>query len=57
MSMSVLPECMHVHMCGCYPVRSAESIRSLRLELFEVMSNHVGAETGTWVLCKSNTHS
>lgn len=55
--MSVLPECMHVHMCGCCPVRSAESIRSLRLELFEVMSNHVGAETGTWVLCKSNTHS
>lgn len=36
------------------PKRPEESIVSLELKLQVVISRHVGAGNGTWVLCKSS---
>ena len=42
------------HFHACSPWRSEESTGiPLELELWMVVSHHVGAENGTWVLCKS----
>lgn len=47
--------CIYVctpHLC-LVPMESEEGIGSLRLELWVVVSHHVGVENSTWVFCKS----
>lgn len=55
MHIRVLPACMYVHMCKPGAHRSQDSgLDPLELELWMVVSYHVGAENGTWVVQKSN---
>lgn len=58
MHMDVLAACMYVyHICAWCPWRSDRALDLQKLELQIVMSHHIAAGNGAWVLCKSSKYS